>query len=526
MFALFSIAIFIRIVMMKENDMEALYKLQNGSDIRGVAVEGVANEPVTITKEAVYELAKGFAYFLQEKCDKKSLRIAVGHDSRISANDLKTAICESLKDFGCEVFDCGLASTPSMFMATIFDSFACDGAIMITASHLPYNRNGMKFFMQEGGLNKQDITKLIDYAVEKKQVICDTGSITQRDLIAQYSQYLVDLIREKVNAEEYSKPLKGMKIIVDAGNGAGGFFVEKVLDVLGADTRGSQFLEPDGMFPNHIPNPEDKEAMASICTALKNAKADLGIIFDTDVDRSSAVDKNGNEISRNAIVALAAALVCEEHPNTTIVSDSVTSDEVSDFIVNELGGVHHRFKRGYKNVINEAQRLNEEGQDCQLAIETSGHAALKENRFLDDGAYLATKIIIKAARMHKEGRSLDELIANLKHPLEEKELRFQIQCEDFQTYGDTVLAALKEYPNEMPQFMLAPVNHEGLRFSFDEANGKGWCLLRKSLHDPIMPLNIESNVEGGCKVIAQQMYAFLKRFEHLDLTSIETYLNS
>ena len=87
----------------------------------------------------------------------------------------------------------------------------------------------------------------------------------------------------------------------------------------------------------------------------------------------------GHEISRNAIVALAAALVCEEHPGTTIATDSVTSDELHDFLENVLQVKHLRFKRGYKNVINEAVRLNKEGIDSQLAIETSGHAALKEN---------------------------------------------------------------------------------------------------------------------------------------------------
>ncbi|MGZ7144785.1 phosphomannomutase/phosphoglucomutase, partial [Streptococcus pyogenes] len=83
------------------------------------------------------------------------------------------------------------------------------------------------------------------------------------------------------------KPLAGMKIIVDAGNGAGGFFADSVLEVLGADTSGSQFLEPDGSFPNHIPNPDNKEAMASIQSAVLEHKADMGIIFDTDVDRSA-----------------------------------------------------------------------------------------------------------------------------------------------------------------------------------------------------------------------------------------------
>lgn len=502
-----------------------LYKLQNGSDIRGVAVEGVANEPVTLTPEAVYAYALGFVTYLRKKTNKKNVIISVGHDSRISAVSLKTSVCNALKDAGCGVYDCGLTSTPSMFMSTVFEGFHCDGAIMITASHLPFNRNGMKFFDKNGGLNKEDIKELITYAVNKEVEFHKHGRIEESDLISVYSNHLVKLIKEKVNhPEHYDEPLKGLHIVVDAGNGAGGFYAHKVLEVLGADISGSQFLEPDGMFPNHIPNPENEEAMRSICDAVIKNKADFGIIFDTDVDRSSAVDRYGKEISRNAIVALAASLLKEEHPHTAVVTDSVTSDELHVFLEEVLEMKHVRFKRGYKNVINEAVRLNNEGIDCQLAIETSGHAALKENYFLDDGAYLATKIIIKAAQLKMEGKTLDMLIADLKHPLEAKELRFTIKCEDFQSYGDEVLKQLNAYCKTHEEFVPAAENFEGLRISFDEENGNGWCLLRKSLHDPILPLNLESNTENGCKVIAEKLYKFLKEFDQLDLSSIETFI--
>lgn len=502
--------------------MQDLTKLQNGSDIRGIAVEGVEGENVNLTPEIVYHLAQGFVQLLHKNVDKEKLVVSVGHDSRISASALKEAICKGLKDAGCIVYDCGLASTPSMFMTTVFDDFKCDGAIMITASHLPYNRNGMKFFTVEGGLDKKDISELISYA--KNDIELKEGIIEQKDIILSYANFLVNLIREKVNhPTNYDKPLENMKILVDAGNGAGGFFVDKVLKPLGADTTGSQFLEPDGMFPNHIPNPENKEAMESVCKAVKENNADLGIIFDTDVDRSSAVDKTGKEISRNAIIALAASLL-NDYPGTTIVTDSVTSDELHDFIENILGMKHFRFKRGYKNVINESKRLNEEGIDSQLAIETSGHAAFKENYFLDDGAYLATKIIIKAAQLFMKNESIDELIKDLKHALEEKELRFKINIEDFGSYGDKVLKEFKTYCENQKGFIVSPVNHEGLRVNFDEEHGKGWCLLRKSLHDPILPFNIESNVKDGCIVIAKQVYEFLKQYDALDLTSIEEFI--
>ena len=102
-----------------------------------------------------------------------------------------------------------------------------------------------------------------------------------------YARHLREKIKREVGGEA---PLSGLKIVVDAGNGAGGFYADDILKPLGADISGSQFLEPDGNFPNHQPNPENKEAMASVCRAVRENGADLGIIFDTDVDRSSAVD--------------------------------------------------------------------------------------------------------------------------------------------------------------------------------------------------------------------------------------------
>ena len=113
--------------------------------------------------------------------------------------------------------------------------------------------------------------------------------------------------------------------------------------------------------------------------------------------------------------------------------------------IEEKGGIHHRFKRGYKNVINEAIRLNTEGTDCQVAIETSGHGALKENYFLDDGAYLIAKILVQMARLKKEGKTIDQLIADLQEPLEAKEYRMKILAEDFKEYGNRLIEALKEY---------------------------------------------------------------------------------
>lgn len=494
-------------------------KLQNGSDIRGVAIAGVPNEDVNLTAAIALTLGQAFATWLSQQQNKPTaeLIISVGRDSRLSGSELMQAVMEGISSLGCQVYDFAIASTPAMFMSTITEGFNCDGAIMLTASHLPFNRNGLKFFTAQGGLEKKDITDILALAAGNEFDTTNAiGKITEHDFISIYAQQFVDKIRAAVNhPDHYEQPMKGLKIIVDAGNGAGGFYASQVLEPLGADTTGSQFLDPDGNFPNHVPNPEDKVAMASICEAVIRHQADFGIIFDTDVDRSAAVDQFGKELNRNRLIALISAIVLKEHPQSTIVTDSITSDGLAKFITADLGGTHHRFKRGYKNVINEAIRLNHSGQESWLAIETSGHGALCENYFLDDGAYLVSKLLIELAKSKLAGKSLTDLIANLQEPMESQELRIKIKGEDFHAIGDRVIQHLKDFAAIQADWQIVPNNYEGVRVACTDAAEDGWFLLRMSLHDPVMPLNIESNVQDGVAKITQRLLDFVKTFDDL-----------
>lgn len=499
--------------------LDKFYKqFKSGTDIRGVASEGVEGQPVNLTDDVVARMADGFVLWLSKKVSKdpETLTISIGRDSRISGPHIVSIGSERFKRCGATVLDCSLASTPSMFMTTV--DLGCDGALQITASHHPFNRNGLKFFTREGGLEGSDIEEILEYAQNGESPAENScGEIKKVDYMTDYAKGLCKKIKEEVNAEDYDHPLKGFKIVVDAGNGAGGFYADKVLSVLGADTTGSRYLEPDGMFPNHIPNPEDATAMASICEAVKEANADLGVIFDTDVDRGGAVDNKGNEINRNRLVAVAAAIALEGNEGGTVVTDSITSSGLKEFIENTLGGQHYRYRRGYKNVIDKALELNAQGINCPLAIETSGHAAMKENYFLDDGAYLCTKIIIKAAQLRKEGKELDELTAALKEPVESKEVRFKILESDFRACGEKIINDLTAYAMAQNGWNVANDNREGIRVSFDKDNGDGWFLLRLSVHDPIMPLNIESDSVGGVDIIYNKLNEFLKTTSGLEL---------
>lgn len=508
---------------------EELFKLQNGSDIRGIAVETNGENKVNLTDDVVYDIASAFTLWLSKKrnINTKELKISIGMDSRISGPRIKKAAIEGIVKHGASVFDFNLASTPSMFMSTVTKGYEYDGAIMITASHLPFDRNGLKFFTNQGGLESKDIKEILNIvSCKDKHEVEKRGSVAEVDFMSVYSKILVDKIRKEVNsAQNYNEPLRGFKIVVDAGNGVGGFFADKVLKPLGADISGSQFLEPDGHFPNHIPNPENKDAIESISKAVIKNNADFGIIFDTDVDRAGAVASNGEEINRNRLIALVSSIVLEEHPGSIIVTDSVTSTGLKYFIEEELKGVHHRFKRGYKNVINEAIRLNEEGKESYLAMETSGHGALKENYFLDDGAYLITKILIKMAKLKIEkDKKIETLIEYLKEPVESIEFRMNINYQDFKEYGESIIKDIKDFASNKDGWTVASDNYEGIRVYFDKDNGDGWFLLRMSLHEPLMPLNIESDSKGGAKIIASNILEFLKVYSKLDISSIDEFI--
>ena len=493
------------------------FDLQNGSDIRGVAMDGVEGESVNLTESEAVATGSAFSHWLSMKVGKNAfdLQVCVGHDPRLSAEPLVRGLMKGMCCFGTRVSDAGLASSPAMFMSTVMPYYEFDGAIMVTASHLPFNRNGFKFFTAEGGLDKEDIAEILRLAskVYTRAEYYEKEDVTLMDM---YAAHLRSIITGELKGD-----LKGMKIAVDAGNGAGGFFAEKVLAPLGADISGSQFLEPDGHFPNHIPNPENPEAMDSICRRVRETGSDLGIIFDTDVDRSAAVTSSGAPLGRNEIVALAAALGAEKHPGGTVVTDSITSNGLHDFLTQDLGLKHLRYRRGYRNVINKAVELADKGEDAFLAIETSGHAAYSDNYYLDDGAYLAAMIVAAAAKLKRDGNGVESLIEGLSVPAEAKEFRLSVSTDDFSSVAAAVLDGMREWASSAAGLSLAEPNHEGVRVNYDIDGATGWFLLRKSLHDPLLPLNIESDSVGGVRIAADIIADFLSRFDSVDTSLLK-----
>lgn len=535
-------------------------KLQNGSDIRGVAIETEGGKPVNLTQNSVVRIGAAFALFAADRANKPAseLRIAIGRDSRLSSEQLTVWLADGIASVGANAYDGGLASTPAMFMCCV-NELHFDAGIMVTASHLPMERNGMKFFTAiAGGLEKADITAILASAEEAAfPIAAQRGQCGTVDVMTPYVNGLKEKILSALGCAKDEKPFSGLKIVVDAGNGAGGFFAERLLEPLGADITGSRFLEPDGRFPNHQPNPENAEAMRSICDAVTETGADFGIIFDTDVDRAGAVlpsDGGVIALDRNRLIALMTAILVRQYGPITVVTDSITSTGLTDFI-NSLGCRHHRFKRGYRNVINEAKRLlaleeaakkAKEETDAEfanaifadaefanaifanailanaiLAMETSGHGALRENYFLDDGAYIIVKLLVALVEARREGKTLNELIANLKEPCESAEARLNVLLDDTADYTAAVLETVEKHFSNLPGFEIVQPNYEGVRVNADETHGNGWFLVRRSLHDPLMPCNIESNSVGGMRLIAAELYNALRVFDKLELEPLK-----
>ena len=490
-------------------------KFKSGSDIRGVGI-GDGSEMLYMDDEFISRCAAAFADFLSIRLgvEKSKLKVAVGHDPRLSAERISDALIKGFASCGVSVLNCGLSSTPAMFMAVL--GLECSGSVQITASHHPGDRNGLKFFTRDGGLDSKDIEYLLDTAggitVSETQ-----ADVTDVNYMKEYAAHLRSIICNETGKQETEKPLSGMKIMVDAGNGAGGFYATDVLAPLGADVSSSINLEPNGSFPVYVPNPESSVMVESASKQVLKNGADFGIVFDTDVDRAGCILSNGDELNRNKLIALISAIILENEANATIVTDSVTSSGLTEFISSH-GGKHLRFKRGYRNVINKQIELNQAGVSCPLAIETSGHAAFKENYYLDDGAYLVTKLIIKAAQLRENGGNLESFISDLKEPKEEKELRFKIKLEDFKSYGENIIFQLKSEAETRDGWTAEKVNYEGVRINTDKTNGDGWFLLRLSVHDPIMVLNCESDSVGGTQIMLDDIQKFLSKYDELDLS--------
>lgn len=323
--------------------------------------------------------------------------IAVGMDVRLSGPALKQELIEGLRSTGCNVIDMGMITTPMIIFAV--GNYKLDGGVMVTASHNPKDYNGFKMFTKgampvsyESGLSG------IEGLVKSGKFASGSGKVETKNILHDYENFLLSKVRLG----------KKMKLVVDAGNGSAGRVNCSVLRKAGFDVI-ELFCEPDGNFPNHVPDPTEPENIKKLREMVKESHADLGLAFDGDGDRLGIVDRHGNEISGNDVFIMLAKHALAKHKGGKIVINAQCSMAVED-CVRKHGGIPVDCKVGHTYI---AQKMAEVGGI--FAGELSGHyffgemfsgddalfAGLKLLEFMSDGADLE-KEISGIPRYHSE----------------------------------------------------------------------------------------------------------------------------
>ena len=477
-----------------DTDLARWLKLKSGSDIR-------ARED-QLTGEVCGRIGYAFACMLAErlKTTPDALRIAVGRDARPSGERILASLRHGLTAADSDVVDGGLCAQPALFMRVMQenDDEPVHGAVMVTGGDGPQTLNGFKFITCRGGLKEADVTLILRLAAANA---LPERLVTRSDLMEGYREYLLERASVLLS-DDALKPLLGLYAVVAIDNYGGVFFAD-LLEGLGADVERIQEAEMESAIPRFA--------------------ADLGFSFDDDCSRAWVWDHVGRAVDGNRMIALVAAMLLDAQQGLTLVTDSVTSTGLSAFIA-EWGGVHYRFKRGYRRVIGEAIRLNDEGIDCPLAIETTGHAAFRENHFLDDGIYLALRIACRALDCKREGKTVFDPLGDLSEPVEARTLRLRIlDEEDPAASTQEVVEVILSHTLVNPEWQMAPDNREGVRITFNLDGGinNAWFQLRMSVHDPVLALTAESDVPGGVQRVLEALYQLIRDTELLDLTPLK-----
>ena len=310
-----------------------------------------------LTPDLVNHLGKAFGSFIQKRNLKS---VAVGADARLSSPRLKEELCKSLASVGCKVIDVGILATPTLYFA--IQHLKTDSGIMITGSHNPPEYNGFK--MNIGATHSiygddiQEIYQIIckeDYPVAKEEKIEKFEGI-----IKIYQDYLISKFTLK-------KPLK---VVVDAGNGAGGPIAPYVLEKIGAKVS-ELFCDMDGNFPNHHPDPTVVANMQDLKNKVLEEKADIGIAFDGDADRLGIIDEKGNMLFGDQILTIFARDFLKKYPGEKIITDVKSSANLTNDIKNK-GGIPIIYKTGHsmiKQKMKEDQYFNWRRNECSFIFQ-------------------------------------------------------------------------------------------------------------------------------------------------------------
>ena len=430
--------------------------------------------PTELNADIAYRVARGYAEFLKPK------RVCVGRDIRLSSAELAASVMRGLVDSGVDVIDIGLCGTEGVYFATF--ALGVDGGIMVTASHNPPDYNGMKFVREgarpiSGDTGLRDIRRLAEASAFAPPL--RKGSVSHIDTGPRYLEHLLGYVDRRT--------LKPLSIVCNAGNGGAGLVIDQLEPFLPFRFV-KLFHEPDGSFPNGVPNPMLTQNHAAVAAALRSARADMGIAWDGDYDRCFFFDADGTFIEGYYIVGLLAAVFLERNPGARIVHDPRLVWNTQD-IVAAHGGEAVQCKSGHafmKAGMREA--------DAVYGGEMSAHHYFRDFSYCDSGMI---PWLVVAQVLSDTGKSLKELVS----------ARMQL----FPASGEIN----RRVPDADAAIAGVEARYRGLALKVDDTDGLSlefdrWRLnLRSSNTEPLLRLNVETR---GDSALLQEKTAELLAF--------------
>ncbi|MBL8607492.1 MAG: phosphomannomutase/phosphoglucomutase [Myxococcales bacterium] len=411
----------------------------------------------------------------------KRVRIAVGRDCRVSSPRLFAGLTAGLNKAGVDVVDVGVGPTPMLYFAV--HHLGADGGVMITGSHNPGDENGFKMMRGKASFFGKDIQGLKARIEASDFALADgEGKVEIVDVQEAYLELM---------KKSFAFAGKAPKIVVDAGNGAGGPLGLRAMRAVGLDPD-PLYCEMDGTFPNHHPDPTVPKNLAALIARVRETGARVGIAYDGDADRLGAVDANGDIVWGDRLMMLFSRGVLAARPGAAILGEVKCSQTLYDDIAKH-GGRPIVWKTGHSLI---KTKMKEEG--ALLAGEMSGHLFFADRYFgYDDAIYASLRLIEILA---SDPRSIGEMLADVPKTFSTPEMR--VDCPD-----DKKFAVVKAVTERYKAKGLPVLDIDGARISFGKPGQPKWGLVRASNTGPILVMRFEATSEAELAEIRSEVEA-------------------
>jgi phosphomannomutase/phosphoglucomutase len=437
-------------------------------DIRGVVGKD-------LTDEVVFDLARAIGTFFRRN---GANRASLGRDARESSPRFRDLMIRGLNETGCDVVDVGMVPTPALYFTLFKESV--DSGVMITGSHNPADNNGFKVCLGKTTIFGEHISDIRDIALSR-DFASGRGAKEEREIVPAYREHIRSDIRMGA---------RKLKVVVDAGNGMGGFVGAPIYRDLGCEVI-ELFCEPDSSFPNHHPDPTVIQNMRFAIDAVREHKADLAIAFDGDADRIGVVDEQGSIIWGDQLMLIFARHILNDSPGATFIGEVKCSQNVFDDI-KQHGGNPIMWKVGHSLIKAKMKETH-----AAMAGEMSGHLFFADRYFgYDDGIYAGARLIEILSNIDGPVSSLLAGVAKMYNTPE-----IRVDCPDDKKF-EIVRVLTEEFKK----------NHEvididGARIVFPH----GWGLVRASNTQPVIVMRFEADSQDKLNEIQARVSSAAER---------------